>query len=408
MAYNIISNAKFRPFTYKELSEPLVQYKEAYDKIENEFSNLATMTEAWKNIANREKNPEAYKLYSKFAGDLSKALSSFSKGMTLQNRRALFDLKSRYTGEIGQISRAAEMMEKAQKAKEEIRSRNPNAVFEEEDDYGSIDKYLHKVSPNYNYWNGDAAFKRIAVEAEAIGKAFFSDPTAEVFFNGQKVKIGQLNGMPPEEMEKILLDPKNATTEAGKAMRAIYDREYEAIDTDRYSTRGLAAINNVIRSAMTAGLAKPTYTFGANEEYISAAQRRSLALQERGLTLQENEYSDNQILKGIKPISVDQNGHKFYIGKDGIDEYNSNGTYVRTHSTKSNSTKTTKKSTFALNDKGEMEEQMIDVITTTGGDDSDGNSQHQRMVDEILRSSNKSNESTQQSNDTKVETVGLD
>lgn len=407
MAYNIISNAKFRPFTYKELSEPLVQYKEAYDKIENEFSNLATMTEAWKNVANREKNPEAYKLYSKFAGDLSKALSSFSKGMTLQNRRALFDLKSRYTGEIGQISRAAEMMEKAQKAKEEIRSRNPNAVFEEEDDYGSIDKYLHKVSPNYNYWNGDAAFKRIAVEAEAIGKAFFSDPTAEVFFKGQKVKIGQLNGMPPEKMEKILLDPKNATTEAGKAMRAIYDREYGAIDTDRYSTRGLAAINNVIRSAMTAGLAKPTYTFGANEEYISAAQNRSLNLQERELNLRKKEYEDNQKLKGIKPISVDQNGHKFYIGKDGIDEYNSNGTYVKTHSTKSNSPKTTQTSTFARNTEGNMEEEMR-VVTTTGQNDSDVDSQHQQMVNELLRSSNKSNESTQQSNDATVPRDGLD
>lgn len=407
MAYNIISNAKFRPFTYKELSEPLVQYKEAYDKIENEFSNLATMTEAWKNVANREKNPEAYKLYSKFAGDLSKALSSFSKGMTLQNRRALFDLKSRYTGEIGQISRAAEMMEKAQKAKEEIRSRNPNAVFEEEDDYGSIDKYLHKVSPNYNYWNGDAAFKRIAVEAEAVGKAFFSDPTAEVFFKGQKVKIGQLNGMPPEEMEKILLDPKNATTEAGKAMRAIYDREYGAIDTDRYSTRGLAAINNVIRSAMTAGLAKPTYTFGANDDYISAAQNRSFNLQERELNLRKKEYEDNQKLKGVKPFMVDQNGHKFYIGKDGIDEYNSNGTYVKTHSTKSNSPKTTQTSTFARNTEGNMEEEMR-VVTTTGQNDSDVDSQHQQTVNELLRSSNKSNESTQQSNDTKVETVGLD
>lgn len=407
MAYNIISNAKFRPFTYKELSEPLVQYKEAYDKIENEFSNLATMTEAWKNVANREKNPEAYKLYSKFAGDLSRALSSFSKGMTLQNRRALFDLKSRYTGEIGQISRAAEMMEKAQKAKEEIRSRNPNAVFEEEDDYGSIDKYLHKVSPNYNYWNGDAAFKRIATEAEAIGRAFFSDPTAEVFANNQKIKIGQLNGMTPKEMESILLDPRNAKTEAGKAMRAIYDREYGAIDTDRYSTRGLAAINNVIRSAMTAGLAKPTYTFGANEEYISAAQRSSLALQERGLTLQEKEYEDNQKLKGVKPFMVDQNGHKFYIGKDGIDEYNSNGTYVKTHSTKSNSPKTTQTSTFARNTEGNMEEEMR-VVTTTGQNDSDVDSQHQQTVNELLRSSNKSNESAQQSNDTKAETVGLD
>lgn len=407
MAYNIISNAKFRPFTYKELSEPLVQYKEAYDKIENEFSNLATMTEAWKNIANREKNPEAYKLYSKFAGDLSKALSSFSKGMTLQNRRALFDLKSRYTGEIGQISRAAEMMEKAQRAKEEIRSRNPNAVFEEEDDYGSIDSYLHKVSPNYNYWNGDAAFKRISAEAEAVGKAFFSDPTAEVFFKGQKVKIGQLNGMPPEEMEKILLDPKNATTEAGKAMRAIYDREYGAIDTDRYSTRGLAAINNVIRSAMTAGLAKPTYTFGANEEYISAAQRSSLTLQERGLALQEKEYKDNRKLKGLDPIQTDGRGHKYYRGTSGLDEYDADGNFVQTHPYKS-PVKTTTKTTLARNDEGKMESQMVDVITTTGGDDSDGDSQHQRMVDEILRSSNKSNESTQQSNDDTVPREGLD
>ena len=112
-SYSIVSNARFRPFSYDELVKPLVQYKEAYDKAEADYTNLAMQTEAWRDIANQENSPVAYKMYKTYSDDLSRMVDDFSKGMTLSNRGALMGLKRRYASEITPIARASEAFDKA-------------------------------------------------------------------------------------------------------------------------------------------------------------------------------------------------------------------------------------------------------------------------------------------------------
>ena len=53
----LVIDSKFRPFSYDELVKPLTQYKEAYDKVEAQYSDLVSQTEQWKDIANRKKSP---------------------------------------------------------------------------------------------------------------------------------------------------------------------------------------------------------------------------------------------------------------------------------------------------------------------------------------------------------------
>ena len=74
----LVIDSKFRPFSYDELIKPLVQYKEAYDKVEADYSNLAAQTEQWKDIANQTQSPEAYAMYSKYANDLNKDFNSLN------------------------------------------------------------------------------------------------------------------------------------------------------------------------------------------------------------------------------------------------------------------------------------------------------------------------------------------
>ena len=58
----ITINSRFKPYSYDELVKPLLYYKEAYDKIEKDYSDLAAQAETFKDIASQEENPEAYKL----------------------------------------------------------------------------------------------------------------------------------------------------------------------------------------------------------------------------------------------------------------------------------------------------------------------------------------------------------
>lgn len=314
-SYSIVSNARFRPFSYDELVKPLVQYKEAYDKAEADYTNLAMQTEAWRDIANQENSPVAYKMYKTYSDDLSRMVDDFSKGMTLSNRGALMGLKRRYASEITPIARASEAFDKAEAFRADIKAKNPNAVFEI-DRYNSIDDFLGGRRANNTYWDGDAAMRRVAAKAEALGRSLYSNPTAKLFLNGQQYQISQLNGISPDELTQILLKPENINTEAGKQMRRIIDDELGSIDMNRYSSEGQSRINNIIATGMYAGLAKPTYNYVANGEYMSKAERDASSARWASINLDREKFRyaklQDKISTGQEPYYTDTAGNKYY------------------------------------------------------------------------------------------------
>lgn len=314
-SYSIVSNARFRPFSYDELVKPLVQYKEAYDKAEADYTNLAMQTEAWRDIANQENSPVAYKMYKTYSDDLSRMVDDFSKGMTLSNRGALMGLKRRYASEITPIARASEAFDKAEAFRADIKAKNPNAVFEI-DRYNSIDDFLGGRRANNTYWDGDAAMRRVAAKAEALGRSLYSNPTAKLFLNGQQYQISQLNGISPDELTQILLKPENINTEAGKQMRRIIDDELGSIDMNRYSSEGQSRINNIIATGMYAGLAKPTYNYVANGEYMSKAERDASSARWASINLDRKKFRyaklQDKISTGQEPYYTDTAGNKYY------------------------------------------------------------------------------------------------
>lgn len=327
-SYSIVSNARFRPFSYDEIVKPLVQYKEAYDKAEADYTNLAMQTEAWRDIANQENSPVAYKMYKTYSDDLSRMVDDFSKGMTLSNRGALMGLKRRYASEITPIARASEAFDKAEAFRADIKAKNPNAVFEI-DRYNSIDDFLGGRRANNTYWDGDAAMKRVAAKAEALGRSLYSNPTAKLFLNGQQYQISQLNGISPDELTQILLKSENINTEAGKQMRRIIDDELGSIDMNRYSSEGQSRINNIIATGMYAGLAKPTYNYVANGEYMSKAERDASGARWASINLDREKFRyaklQDKISTGQEPYYTDTAGNKYYRTGDAYWTVDKNG-----------------------------------------------------------------------------------
>lgn len=318
-SYSIVSNARFRPFSYDELVKPLVQYKEAYDKAEADYTNLAMQTEAWRDIANQENSPVAYKMYKTYSDDLSRMVDDFSKGMTLSNRGALMGLKRRYASEITPIARASEAFDKAEAFRADIKAKNPNAVFEI-DRYNSIDDFLGGRRPNNAYWDGDSTLKRVAAKAEALGRSLYSNPTAKLFLNGQQYQISQLNGISPKELTQILLHPENINTEAGRQMRKIMEDELSSIDLSKYSLEGQSKINNIIATGMYAGLAKPTYNYVANGEYMSRAERDASSARWASIKLDRDKFDfaklQDSIESGREPYHITLDGTRYYRAGD--------------------------------------------------------------------------------------------
>ena len=157
----ITINSEFRPFTYDELTKPLNDYTEAYNKVEEQYATLAQQTEAWKNIATQENSPEAYAMYKKYSDELNAVVEDFSRGMTIQNRGKLSGLKSRYASEITPIAEAYTKMTNTNNYRNEIKQKDPSAIFIV-DKYNSLDDFLGGKEVNNDYISGDLLYETTA------------------------------------------------------------------------------------------------------------------------------------------------------------------------------------------------------------------------------------------------------
>lgn len=164
-------NSQFNPFSYDELTRPLVQYKEAYDKVEQDYSTLAAQTETWKNIANQTKSPEAYKQYKAYSDELNNVIEDFSKGMNARNRSALLGLKRRYFSDIAPIARAYERQRDLSDKLQQAKLQNPYLETEYDVSNMSIDDFMRNPEQHWGrVANGAVVAQQVAEAAAALAQ----------------------------------------------------------------------------------------------------------------------------------------------------------------------------------------------------------------------------------------------
>lgn len=273
----LVIDSKFRPFSYDELIKPLIQYKEAYDKVEADYSNLAAQTEQWKDIANQTQSPEAYAMYSKYANDLNNIVEDFSKGMTLKNRSQLLAMKRRYASDIQPIARASEAMKEANDLRVKA---GPDAIFEV-GEYNSLDQFLHGRTANNRYQSRDALTKRTAAMTEAAMASAMKDPEFQKAMGDQYWMLTQHTGGSYEDLKAAIANNAQAQNRFAEIKAQVMkDAGY-----DRYDTMGKQAIEDAINTGLYAGLDKPARSFQANQNFQSDYQKDQLQLAKKQLSL---------------------------------------------------------------------------------------------------------------------------
>lgn len=265
---NIIINSRFRPFSYDELIKPMLQYKEAYDKAEADYSTLATQTEQWKDVANQTQSPEAYAMYNKYANDLNNVIDDFSKGMTFQNRSQLLNMKRRYASDIIPIAKADAALKEANDLR--IKA-GPDAIFEV-GEYNSLDSFLHGKRANNRYQSRDAITKRTAAMTEAAMASAMKDPEFQKAMGDQYWMLTQHTGGSYEDLKAAIANNAQAQNRFAEIKAQVMkDAGY-----DRYDASGKQAIEDAINTGLYAGLDKPTRSFQANQAYLNPLQSEQL------------------------------------------------------------------------------------------------------------------------------------
>lgn len=307
----LVIDSKFRPFSYDELIKPLMQYKEAYDKVEADYSNLAAQTEQWKDIANQTQSPEAYAMYSKYANDLNNIVNDFSKGMTLQNRSQLLAMKRRYASDIQPIARASEAMKEANDLRVKA---GPDAIFEV-GEYNSLDQFLHGKTANNKYQSRDAITKRTAAMTEAAMASAMRDPEFQKAMGDQYWMLTQHTGGSYEDLKAAIAN----NAQAQNRFAEIKNQVMKDAGYDRYDTMGKQAIEDAINTGLYAGLDKPARSFQANQAYLNPLQSEQLSQAKtefnwkkqarEPLSLGDNKYLDP--VTGLT-FTKDETGNRTY------------------------------------------------------------------------------------------------
>lgn len=274
-------DTRFNPFTYDEMVKPLLYYKQAYDEAEAAYSDLATQTEAWKDIANREKSPEAFEMYQRYSGDLSRAVDDFSQGMTAKNRRALLGLKRRYAQDIVPIAKASEAMNAAN----ELRIKaSPDAIFEV-GEYNSLDQFLHGKAANNRYQSREALTKKTAAMTEAAMAEALKDPGFKKEMGDQFWMITQHTGGSYDELMEAMKLGMMDNPIAQNRFSQIRQEVAKNSGIQNYDAAGQQAIMEAINTGLYAGLDKPVRNFQNNADHVTPAQAHSMRMQEAQLAL---------------------------------------------------------------------------------------------------------------------------
>lgn len=168
---NLVINSQFRPFTYDEMVKPLVQYKEVYDQLEQDYSNLAAQTEMWRDAAIKGNNPIAYNMFNKYATDLEAITEDFSKGLNPSNRRALLGMKRRYASEIEPISKASKRRDALVEEQRKANLANPTMLWQRNASDISIDELIENPSADYGQqYSGALLTQQVSGAAANLAK----------------------------------------------------------------------------------------------------------------------------------------------------------------------------------------------------------------------------------------------
>lgn len=275
---NLVINSQFRPFTYDEMVKPLIQYREVFDKVEQDYSDLVTQTETWKDIASQENSPEAYAMYKGYSDQLNSLADSFSKeGLKLGTRKSLMGMKRRYASDITPIAKASEAMNAANELRVKA---GPDAIFEV-GEYNSLDDFLHGKTANNKYQSREALTKKTAAMTEAAMAEALRDPEFKKAMGDQFWLITQHTGGSYEDLMAAISNSPQAQSRFAE----IKQRVMKDAGIDRYDSVGKQAIEDAINTGLYAGLDKPVRNFQANQDHITPAQRHSMAMQSAQLAL---------------------------------------------------------------------------------------------------------------------------
>lgn len=271
----IVVNSKFTPFSFDEMLKPALMAHQMHQDLEDQYTELATKANVWENLASSEQDKDVYNMYKAYSDDLKKQADILaSQGLNANSRKALSQMKARYSSEIDPIEKASKKKEELVNQQREALLRDDTLMFDT--DYSTIGlNYLMK-NPNATFTSlsGESIVKRTAAMAKEVASAVLSDPEYKPVFNSQYVQQKIMQGY---DMSQIIAAAQRDPN-APKALLGIVDAIKGQVGYDKWSDNNKKKIDSYINEGLEAAVGTPKIDIMSHRNFESDIERERMDL----------------------------------------------------------------------------------------------------------------------------------
>ena len=176
----VTNGSYFQPFTYDELSKPVVQTVEAHNAAQDAYDQLNMETSALgRYITDNPGDEQAKKLYDTYLTKLNSLQDNlWRNGYNAATRRDLAAARSGYAGDITRLQAAIKARQERSKEYWDARHKNPDLVTGEDPGLSGLDAYLNDDTYGQNYfaYSGKQFMEEVGIDAKARASEMLRDP----------------------------------------------------------------------------------------------------------------------------------------------------------------------------------------------------------------------------------------
>lgn len=326
--FNFVSGAKFRPFSYQEMLQPLQAYTNEYNTIQEGMGELSTKAGVFERLANEQTDPKTYAMYKQYSDDLAKQAESLAKqGLTPGSRQGLMEMKKRYSSEIVPIEAALSKREELTKAQREAIQRDPSLMFDVNYGMVSLDDLINNPNATYNTISGTELTKRSAQMAQNLAKTIQSNPQYKSILGGQYFQQMQQMGYTPQQIMQTVMNDPNAPAE----LRQVADTVYKEAGLDTWDKETQSRARDYISAGLYEAIGTQRYDTQANRGFMSPGEAARLAMEKERFELAKAQAAKDKssiplqdgstirIIGGGKALRIYPDGRvENYVGNSGI------------------------------------------------------------------------------------------
>lgn len=209
--FSFVSGAKFRPFSYQEMLQPLQAYTQEYNTIQEGMGELGTKADVFERMANEQTDPQAYAIYKQYSNDLAAQAESLAKqGLTPASRQGLIDMKRRYSSEIIPIEQAYKRRQELVDEQRKLQAQDSTLLFDRPASTLSLDELIANPALSPQSYSGALLSKQVGTAAQNLAKEVRENPRKwRTILGNQYYETIMQKGFRPEEiMQAVQNNPE--------------------------------------------------------------------------------------------------------------------------------------------------------------------------------------------------------